>query len=347
MLDKIGSFLYHKVFVSIYIKSDTMVVHVEKKNRKGIIFSEEKIFKAIVPNDEILKYISFFTKDTPYFYVAILDPSSTQGAAPTCEHIEINKFYDKALSKYNCFENKWSYYTSKYDLDEVENNFNELGLDFVFSPFVILNRFFEDKIQTNLAIFLLIQESSITLGIFDNNNLLFAQYLNLQNEFEVDEFSINDVDDEVTLEDAQEDSIDLDSMDIDNDLDDLDVFGDIEDLDSIEEIDEFADVEEDADDNDTTSSKDNHKHHNMSESEELFDEDFQMFSAVQTAVKNFYDDDKYDSKFIESIYIADSVGVNSDLKSYFEEEMFLSVYVRQINLGNEISELIQAEIDAI
>ena len=341
MLDKLGKFLYHEVFINIYTTSESWNVYIEKKDRKGLVDSDEKSFIANILNDEIINYINFFTKDTPYFYISVLDSTTTQGAAPTCEHMEINKFYDKALSKYGCYKNRWSYYTSKYDLDNLEANFGDMGLDFVFSPFIILANFFKDKIDSSLAIFVLIQESSITLSVFDNSELLFAQYLNLKNEFDSEDFTIDsDNSDEITLEEPQEESIDLDSIDVD---DDLDVFGDIEDLDSIEEIDEFADVEDELEDEDVSSKK--HTHHNpLSETEELFDEDYQMFSAIQGSIKTFYEDEKYNSKFIENIYIADSINIGSDLKSYLEEEMFLNVYIRQINIGPEISELAQMEL---
>jgi len=345
MLDKIGSFLYHKVFVNIYIKDDSINIYVEKNSSKTLVLSDEKNFKTNTVDENIINYINSFTKDTPYFYISILDPSTTQGAAPTCEHIEIDKFYDKALSKYGCYKNKWSYYTSKYDLDEVNSNFREIGLDFIFSPFIILANFFQDKIDSNLSIFLLIQESSIALSIFDNSNLLFAQYLNLKNEFESESFSIDDDnDDEITLDEVQEESIDLDSVDVDDSLDDLDVFGDIEDLDSIEEIDEFTDVDDELEEEDIALKNHSNKNHSLSESEELFDEDYQMFSAVQGSIKTFYEDEKYNSEFIESIYIADSIGVSGDLKSYLEEEIFLNVYIRQIDLGSEISKLAQVEL---
>lgn len=348
MLDKLGQFLYHKVFVNIHITSDFWYIYIERMGRKGLVDSDEKKFETTGVNDDIIKYIKFFTKDTPYFYISVLDPSITQGAAPTCEYIEINKFYDRALCKDGCYKDKWSFYTSKYDLDELDTHFSGIGLDFIFSPFVILSRFFKDKIETSLSIFVLVQESSISLTIFDNSELLFAQYLSLKNEFDTEDFSLDDDNvDEMTLEETPEDSIDLDSVDIEDSLDDLDVFGDIEDLDSIEEIDEFADVDDDLEeelDGELSAQDKAHKNNKLSGEDELFDEDYQMFTSIQTSIKTFYEDEKYNSQFVESIYIADSIGINGDLKSYLEEEMFLNVYVRQINLGLEISELAQAEL---
>ena len=113
MLDKLGSFLYHKIFINIYASGDSLNVYIEKRDRKGLVNSELKNFKVTTIDDSIIKYIDFFTKDTPYFYVSLLDSSPNQGAAPTCKDTEIDKFYDKALSKHGCYEDRWSYYSSK------------------------------------------------------------------------------------------------------------------------------------------------------------------------------------------------------------------------------------------
>ena len=120
----------------------------------------------------------------------------------------------------------------------------------------------------------------------------------------------------------------LDNME---ELEDLDAFGDIEDLDSLEEIDEFSenkDVEEEFHDAVEEVSQ---------ESESSFNEDYQRFSLIHSVLGNYYSDEEAESKFIENVYIADGVGVSSDLKRYLEEEMFLNVYIRQANIGAELS----------
>ncbi|MDD3059526.1 MAG: hypothetical protein PHW94_01110 [Sulfurimonas sp.] len=49
---------------------------------------------------------------------------------------------------------------------------------------------------------------------------------------------------------------------------------------------------------------------------------------------------------MESVYIADGCGVSQDLKRYLEEEMFLSVYVRKIDLAKQVCELAKAELNS-
>ena len=64
---------------------------------------------------------------------------------------------------------------------------------------------------------------------------------------------------------------------------------------------------------------------------------------IQSSINRFYKGFLYDSKFIESAYIADSIGMRGDLKRYLEEEMFLSVFVRHLDLYAEVCEAAKAE----
>ncbi len=42
--------------------------------------------------------------------------------------------------------------------------------------------------------------------------------------------------------------------------------------------------------------------------------------------------------------MADAVGVSLDMKRYFEEEMFMNVYIRRIVLGDALLELAKEEL---
>jgi len=141
-------------------------------------------------------------------------------------------------------------------------------------------------------------------------------------------------------EELEDDSIDLEDIDAIEDIDLFDDFGDIEDLDSIEDIDEFSeskDLEEEF-------------HQELEEvplnEADGFNEDYQRFALIQSAVNHFYKDERYESEFIENIYVADGIGVSRDLKRYLEEEMFLSVYIRKIELVSSICELSRLELKA-
>ncbi len=335
MLGKFFESLYLKVFVNIVVKNTITDVYIELYSKNGLVDSFEDSFNTIKMSEDMLSFISSYTNESPFSYISVLDMSESQGAIPTCSKNRLSYYYDISESEYKCYDEKWTYYTSKSDLYDIERRYKDIGVDFIFSPFSILTNFFKDKVNSKLAMYILVQEGFISLAVFDNSQLLFAKHLNLEKFIENDELIMDVSDDILDLEDG----IDLEDIDVIDVNDSLEDFSDIEDLDSLEEIDEFSDnkdVEEEFYNEDKDELEENE--------DEGFNEDYQRFSLIQSSISHYYKDDKYESKFIENVYIADGVGISSDLKRYLEEEMFLSVYVRHLELGVEVSELARAEV---
>ena len=335
MLAKFFEALYRKVLVNIVVKRASTVVYIELYSKKGGIDNINAEFETIKLDEQMLEFITSYTKESPYYYISILDMSSLQGALPTCAKNRLAYYYDLSNCEYKCYDGKWTYYTAKTELYEIEKIYKETGVDFIFSPFVILTRFFKDKIDGSLALYALVQDSFISIAVFENSQLLYAEHLDMQTSSEVDDILLtNDMaHEELNLE--MESGIDLEDVDVDDDGSELDDLSDIEDLDSIEEIDEFDD------------SKDLEEE--LLESEDVleegsFNEDYQRFSLIQTSIAHYYKDERYESAFLENMYIADGVGVSNDLKKYLEEEMFLNVYIRKTEIDAEVCELAKKEL---
>ena len=342
MLHKLFDALYNKVLINIVMKRDATDVYVELCSKKGVISSESQSFEGITPNTELQEYVERFMKESPFHYLAFLDLSSDQGALPSCEKSELSKFYDLSMSKTKCYDDAWTYFTSKQDINELEKLYKNFEIDFLFSPFIVLREFFDDKITTTLAMFALVQDSYISLAIFDNGKLLYADHLDMEISVQLNNDILSeDIDDDISLDDGKG-GIDLEEIDVIDDIEEiegLEDFGDIEDLDSLEEIDEFSE------------NRDIEEEFYEAEDEVLeegdadtFNEDYQRFSLIQGSLGDFYHNENYKSQFIESIYIADGVGVSSDLKRYLEEEMFLNVYIRRVELAMEIAQLTKGEL---
>ena len=330
---------YLKILVNIVVKNESTSVHIELCSKKGVIQELEKEFHTTALSTQMYDFINEQIKESPYFYISFLDTSLTQGALPTCEKEKLRDYYDLSVSKYKCFEKQWTFYTAKNDIYEIERKYKDIGVDMIFSPFVLLANFFADKIDKNLAMYVLVQESVLSVAVFENAKLLYAEHLDMVTSDEAEDILLNeDIEDDAGL--GLDENIDLEDISVDqSDIDSLDDLGDIEDLDAIEDIDEFSenkDVEEELSESDTALSEDKEN--------EAFNEDYQRFTLIQTAVAHFYKDDKYESKFIENVYMADGVGVTKDLKKYLEEEMFFNVYVRQTDLGAEVCELAKMEL---
>ena len=341
MFNKLLESLYLKIFVNIIVNKSTTTVYIETCDNSGVVESEEEVFKTTSIDEKMYYFISSYTKESPYYYVSILDNSTSQGAIPSCSTERISMHIDKQSSNYKYYENSWTYYTSKYDIKETQNRYEKVGIDFIFSPFVLLHHFFKDKIDTHMAMFILIEDNYLSLSVFHNSELLYGVHLDMDNDTESDELIMDEMDDEeINLDHDDDDGIDLDDIDVLDEMDSLDDFGDIEDLDSIDEIDEFADAR-DIEEELTGEAEDVDMPMGNSDS---FTEDYHRFSMIQSAVNSFYQDENFDSQFVESVYIADGVGVSGDLKTYLEEEMFLSVYVRHMSLSTEVCELAKMEV---
>lgn len=341
MFNKLLESLYLKIFVNIIVNKSTTTVYIETCDNSGVVESEEEVFKTTSMDEKMYYFISSYIKESPYYYISILDNSTSQGAIPSCSTERISMHIDKHSSNYKYYNNSWTYYTSKYDIKETQNRYEKVGIDFIFSPFVLLHHFFKDKIDTHMAMFILIEDNYLSLSVFHNSELLYGVHLDMDNDTESDELIMDEMDDEeINLDHDDDDGIDLDDIDVLDEMDSLDDFGDIEDLDSIDEIDEFADAR-DIEEELTGEAEDVDMPAGDGDS---FTEDYHRFSMIQSAVNSFYQDENFDSQFVETVYIADGVGVSGDLKTYLEEEMFLSVYVRHMSLSTEVCELAKMEV---
>jgi len=333
VLSKIFSSLYLKVFICIVVHRSKSVVLVETVGKKGVVDSVEESFNTTSVDDKMYEFISSYTEESPFHYISLLDKSTSQGAAPTCQKSEMLNYFDASASKYQCYLKKWVYHTSKADINSLQKEYEKIGLDFIFSPFVILAKFFKDKIDTNMAMFVLVEDNYVTVSVFDNSELLYSKHLSMEHDKDADGLIIED-DDAKEIDLEIDDDIDLESIDVDE----LDNLGDIEDLDSLDDLDEFSD----------TKDLEEELNENLDELPvgdiDSFNEDYQRFLLIQGSINDFYKNEKYKSQFIESTYIADGVGVSGDLKRYLEEEMFLNVYIRTMDLNAEVFELAKAEL---
>ncbi len=332
MFDKFFEALYNKVYINILVGLSKTTVYVELCNKTGILNTATESFDTTSLNLKMRTFIEDAINESPFHYISVLDKSLGQGVIPTCSQKEAEKFYDLEYSKYICHRDNWIYYTSKIDLDTIKKEYSKIGTDFIFSPFSVLSNFFKDKIDGELALYALIEEGFISVAIFCNSKLLYGDHLDMQHSIEEDSIII--MDDDIELDNLEE-SIDLDEVDA---MESLDDFGDIEDLDSIDEIDEFSEMEEQEEEIVEEEEEES------VEDIEGFNEDYHRYLLLQGSINSFYKDSKYESEFIEQVYIADSVGMNNSFKTYLEEEMFLKVFIRHVELATEVCDLAKAEI---
>ncbi len=325
--------LYTKIFIAIIedgerIDVATQVISGGKKDDD---------FQSFESLEELKSYIQDLLSESPYYYISLLNNCSDQGALPTCDKLKMRDFADVSLSVSLCMDKKWALYSSSGLLQALEKRHQSYGLDYIFSPFTILHHFFKDKIKEVLGLYVLIQNESLCIAVFSQEKLEFGMYV----VTDADEIALtqNSLESSGGFEaglDEVEDEIDFDDLSV---LDDIESLDDIETLDDIDSIESFEDFTEESDEISIQEPETKNE-----ESIDNFNLDFYRFNLIQEALKKFYSDDVYKSAFIEAVFIADSVGVDSDLKNYLEEELFVTPIVRKINLAQSLLYLTKDEV---
>ncbi len=337
MLGKIFESIYVKVFVNIVVKRFSTLVYIETDGKKGVQRSAEEEFETLELDEKMHDFITAFTKESPYHYISVLDMSYSQGAVPTCVKNRMPYYTDVENAEFRCYDDKWAYFTARENLMEIKKRYAAIGVDYIFSPFSVLSYFFKDKIDGNLAMYILVQESFLSLAIFENSQLLYAHHLDMMTKDDFDGIHLEDEGENADLLLEEESAIDLDDVVLEDEAGELEDFANIEDLDSIEDINEFSenkDIEEELMESAET----------LEDADDTqFNEDYQRFTLIQGSVGEFYKDPRYESRFVENVYVADAVGVTNEFKKYLEEEMFFNVYVRRTDLALEVCELAKEE----
>jgi hypothetical protein len=344
-LNKLIERLYLKVFVGIatsYAGTDVVV----EMSKGGDV--KERTANRFEAGEEakIADFLAPYLAESPFHYVAYLNAANDQGALPVRNDKEAKTFIDTSTTLTLTQKNKWLVYSSKLALDELKKSFKDVGVDFIFSPFSVLQRFFTDKIDTGTALYILAEEDVISAAVFDEGQLLYGRRLALPEEQEID-LEEHETGDSVSLSfeldvDGIEEGLELDDINAIDDLEGLDDLHEIEDLDTLDDLDTFS--EEIAEVPEVSLPEEEPEAAVADESMKSFDKDYKRFQLIQTALQHYYGEPKFDSRFIESIYIADGCGVSDDLKQYLEEELFVKVYVRRIDIATEIVDLAKVEV---
>jgi len=336
--------LYQQVFIGIVVQHTSVKICVQMRKNKKLAkeVSREFIISGARLNPEANDFIKSYMDESPFAYVAVLNDALNQGAIPTCSMHQAENFSDLGSSVTLCNDGKWMVYSEKSELNDLQKRFSKSGLDFIFSPFFILSSFFSDKLEGKTSLLVLIQEDYLSLCIFGEDELLFANHYTTLDAVENESMS-EDLDESAeeslgfSLEDDDDLSINLDDIDALDELDALDDLDNLQDLDDLDDLDDLEDFEESLNEAVEESEAALEEAKTKYDSKiDNFSDDYKRFQLIQASLQQFYGDDKYNNKFVEEVYIADACETGPDLTRFIEEELFVSVYKRTIDLDKEM-----------
>jgi hypothetical protein len=332
--------LYRKIYVAIVYEANGHDVTIVGVKNKKLLFKERKHFEDPEPSTAFFTYIRKFIEQSPLYYIALLNPDTNQGAVQGCSLHGIDEDGDLSGAKTLCREQKWMLYASLRELGILKKRYAPVGLDFIFSPFSVIEHFFADKIGGDFALYALAQKDSFSVVFFENGKLEYAHHYPMNPSQMIEESSLlgfaidpmHDEEDGIRLDDIEG----MDDLDIIDEFDDL---SDIEDLDALEEIAEFSDDAPTVEEKRTVKAGGKE----LKEQMDHFNDDYRRFELIQKTLAQFYAGEHCHDRFVETVYIADAYGSGADLKRYLEEELFLNVLIRKIDMGDEIIALSEIE----
>ncbi len=200
-------------FISFYKEDKFYLLNEQYKNDK-LIFEEKKEFNT---KKELINYIKEISSSNPQTYVSTVILSQNQGVVPSCDKKEYKKLgIELENIKYICIKNRYSFYTTIYELMELTKSFEP---DFLYPIFALIDIKATSKHNT---LYILTTKSFNFILIYKDSIPVYSDI------FEIEE---------KTTEFKEEDEDEIEDI---SDIDIIEDFDDIldEDIENIEEINE-------------------------------------------------------------------------------------------------------------
>lgn len=345
--------LFQKIFISIVpVEDGYEVMSVTVKNKK-VLAKEQKHFVGNVPSNSMNRYVQNKVDSSPFFYISTLNMYGNQGAYKGCMRPSLHFRNEDVVGIQTVYRNnEWTQYASLDELHRLKVQYAEIGLDFIFSPFSMIEFYFADKIKNTLALYAFGMPGLFAIAIFDGGKLEYAFYhtadsaqKKAQGEMSLSSMDFSspvmeeDMHDDRTI--SLDDIEDLEDLDL---LDDLDSFGEIADLDDLDEVSEFSE------DILTPEEIRQEKQSNAGASKKAIEgsgEEYERFEFIQKTLQRFYSSDQCANRFVETVCIADAGHGGDELKRYLEEELYLNVLIRHVNACEGINALALMEEESL
>lgn len=359
--------LYSKVYINVIVENHyaDISVHIEKMGRT--IKDKKRRFEINEGKltQEITHYIEKNERKSPFSYISVLNPAAEQGARKGCSSEGMK---DKIWLCVGKKRNPWSIYVDTSFLQSVQKQFSVTGVDFIFSPFSMMASRCKEIKTDKAQMFVMVLEQSMSIAVFKNGYLEFARHHSLEEkhgEFDMDDDADLMLDDDLSLDEADDSSMDLDlEINIDEaeaegvdsleELDDLEGLDDLDGLDELDELDELDGLGEDEPLESFTEMEEEEQPQQLLDEADVdedsssslsgFSRNFKRFELIQNTIHEFYHAGDIESSFIEDIFIVDPNDDAKDLQGYLEDELFVTVHYRDIDIHEALLSLARDEV---
>lgn len=307
------------------------IVVLKNKNVKSSMTKEFKIVDKELPV-EAAKLIKNYKRKYPFTYLCAMSKTYNQGLAKCAKKGDLVKFGINAKSSQVIeMPNQWLFYIEQLAIDENRVKFiRALGLDYLFSPFVLVYENVKTSLDSALKLYVLQERASITLFVADSAGVYFGGFFMMGGELE----SSDDEGAMVEVHSLKEMS-DLDSLL--GSLDELNEIGELEDLDEELIRKEFAPQELDSQKKQEAESARLEGLRDLARASNATE-------ILKNSIEEFYTNPIYNARFIESVVILDSYGINEQAIAHIQNALLLDVEVRAFSIPDALIELAKLEL---
>ncbi len=299
-------------FIAVIIEDKFCKIK-QKIIKNGEVDLIEETFFEIKSKDElsgeVVEFLNELQENYKHTYIALFLNTPGQGVVPGCDESQLEKFnVDKDSIKTVCVNNRYIAYASNIDIKWLDKTFSRVGIDFIFSPFLILDFYRQnEKNIDQVKLYILNTTNSFTLMIIKNDKLLFGSFFNLEKEENL-------------------------------------LYTDYENEDSIEEEFEQIEVDEELNEAIEDIEKDGELTQEKLKDNLFFEKDERYIKYLNAALKEFYSNELYESDFIESVKIYDDNSLSQDVVDYIQNKLLLDVDIVKVNIKNAVIELATKEV---
>jgi len=201
-------------FIAFYKDENKYLLLNEQFKKDKTIFSENKEFKN---KKDLIKYISEIQDDNPQTYISTFITSQNQGVINTCNK---QKYKEAGIEVDNikilCIKNKYSFYTTLYEIMKIKKEFN--FIDLLYSAYALID--YKSTLRHN-SMYLLIINDYLFILIYNNHTPVYGDIIylieNIEEDFQQNEEieDISNIDLEENLDETINENIDEEIENID------------------------------------------------------------------------------------------------------------------------------------
>lgn len=273
-------------------------------------------------------YIKKQEKISNFAYLSVMINTSRQWALPTTTKEGYTKFgIDFSSVNIVVMPGDWSIFIYKDEIENLQNLFNGIEINLIYSPFALLyENIINIKNENKNVLYIYNHENSISMMVFDQNTMKFSSFFStIKSDDGIDEYKelssvdTSDLENVISKEDDKFDQLDsLEDINFIENSSDREIF---EDMNA-----DFANIK------------------NLEESVDDISKETILMNYIRLSIEEYYKNDLYDSHFIDKILIFDDTKLEKSFLSLLESELLIETSIVEIDTLKDLNKLMIREL---